>query len=443
MHVDLLNHNNSQYFGDIAIGTPAQRFTAIFDTGSGTSWVPGSACNDDTCREHHQFDDKASSSFQPHEGSPNGSISYGTGKVHIKTGRDTLQFCDSRDNAGCHGATEHHLQVGQQPFGVAERQTSYPFRVLPFDGILGLAPSGNSTSVLKQLKDRGALERNVVGVYLSDDPHRNGSIAFGGVEPAHISDKAPVHWHPIQSDSEWTVSMKDILVDGKPLHLCDDQENGVCSAVVDTGSSLITGPSGQVEMLMKKIPQGSDCSVMDRMPKIDVQLLDEKGNVVSYPLTPKDYSVSTTEEVGSNNNHSHNFLGFPVLGQQERVPIVRKRCEPSIGVMDTPGRKWVLGDSFLRRFYSIFDDDRKLVGLVRSVHVDEQPQQQQPDSTPSTDTVSIGDPSSADGTPWWARVAPQKSASVGLAPLFFERLRPTRCETRLTWRDRGRLNDFL
>lgn len=120
--VPLTDFMNAQYFGEIAIGTPPQKFTVVMDTGSSNLWVPSTRCNSIACWLHRRFDASASSTFK--ENGTEFAIQYGTGSLKGVISNDVVHIGD--------------LDVKKQDFGESVEEPGITFAVGRFDGIMGL-----------------------------------------------------------------------------------------------------------------------------------------------------------------------------------------------------------------------------------------------------------------------------------------------------------------
>merc|ERR1740121_3096960 len=56
--------HKTAYYGKIAVGTPRQTFTVVFDTGSGNLMLPSTWCKSHACTMHHRFNRKASTTAE-------------------------------------------------------------------------------------------------------------------------------------------------------------------------------------------------------------------------------------------------------------------------------------------------------------------------------------------------------------------------------------------
>ena len=126
-----------------------------------------------------------------------------------------------------------------------------------------------------------------------------------------------------------------VNANGKTTTVC---KNG-CQAIADSGTSLIIGPSKEIEKLNKALGFKYDssegayvmkCSKAKNLPKIQFNIAGR-----DFPLKPSAYILQFGDS-----------------------------CYSSL--MGTAGDLWILGDTFMGAYYTVFDGTNNRVGFADS-----------------------------------------------------------------------------
>lgn len=172
--VPLQNYENIVYFGTISVGTPAQKFTVDFDTGSADLWLVSSSCKVDDCRKHKRFNSRLSSTFENIGG--RFSIEYADKTQAIgKTAIDNLNI--------------NGLKVSQQ--GLALITSGSGFGDDPHDGMFGLGFQSGSESGFPTPIDnafmQGQIDSKIFAFWLNRNTKSavGGELFIGGVNQKH------------------------------------------------------------------------------------------------------------------------------------------------------------------------------------------------------------------------------------------------------------------
>ncbi|KAF8414119.1 hypothetical protein HHK36_002118 [Tetracentron sinense] len=240
--VALKNYMDAQYFGEIGIGTPPQKFTVIFDTGSSNLWVPSSKCYFSVaCFFHSKYKSSSSSTYK--KNGKSASIHYGTGAISGFFSQDHVKVGDLVVKNQKSFRTRIHTGDPCQEFIEATKEPSITFVVAKFDGILGLGfqeiSVGNAVPIWYNMVKQGLVKEQVFSFWFNRDAEEEegGEIVFGGVDPNHY--KGEHTYVPVTQKGYWQFDMGDVLVGGKSTGFC----TGGCSAIADSGTSLLAGPT--------------------------------------------------------------------------------------------------------------------------------------------------------------------------------------------------------
>lgn len=340
-----------QYYGEVQVGTPPQKFVVIFDTGSGHLMVPSVKCDSPACEKHKRFMANASSTYMgigwaddPLKAVTDDNerdttvVNFAMGDAVGQYARDTV--CLGSAKAFC--ATADFVETTEE--------SDNPFLPAEWDGILGLgqgvsdAPEFNVFGVLAS-NATPRMHQPIFSVYLGRRIEDGAEITFGGVREERMT--TPLTWVPVSVEGYWQFQFSDILVDGKPLNICKKYGDRQCQGVVDTGSSLFMGPQQDLVPLLSalKFPKDTqqNCSESQVFPKLSFVIANK-----TFEMQPDDYMDRSTD------------------GHAAGMQTCWAHMMP---VGDTGrGAIFVMGMPFLRAFYTAFDVQKKRIGFAVAQH---------------------------------------------------------------------------
>ncbi|PPQ65448.1 hypothetical protein CVT26_000100 [Gymnopilus dilepis] len=335
---------DSSYFGSISIGSPAQNFDVILDTGSSDLWLASDTCTD--CDPSTPlFQTSKSTSLQP-SNSLNSQvvIRYGSGSVAGNLASDTV--------------TMGGFTISQQTFLVVDRLTSGLLDG-SVSGIMGLAfqsiASTRATPFWQALANNNQLSSQELSFWLTRaDPNSQtqnvpgGVFTLGGTNSSLFSGDIDFQDMPVSQPSFWLLSLSAVTVQGKSVQITTG--NSAVSAI-DTGTTLIGGPSNDVAAIWAAVP-GSGPSDANQgffhfpcNTQVNVTL---SFGGKAWPINPQDMNI------GQESRGSSLCLGAIFdLSMGTNIPA------------GSGNPNWVVGDTFLKNVYSVFRASPPSVGFAQ------------------------------------------------------------------------------
>jgi hypothetical protein len=309
------------YFIRVQVGTAQQPFYMLLDTGASNTWLMGSDCNSDACHLHDTFDPSTSKSWRTDK--KPFMIQYGSGNLTGSVGQDTATFA---------GLT-HNLS-----FGLANYTTD-DFKHFAFDGILGLATSPSVTGTfLQTLREKKVVDSLIVSISMNrdSDGHNDGQVTFGGIDKTKY--KGEITYHTIGPDQkekgEWAVTLDDASLNGKSAGLQSKL------AYIDTGTSFIFAPPDDLAALFKLIPGTSSSQNGDY---VEYQVPCDTTLPIHLSFSGVDYQISAADWV---------------------VQRDENKCIANLYGFEVYKGTWLIGDTFLKNVYSVFDADKMRIGFA-------------------------------------------------------------------------------
>lgn len=322
------------YSISLSLGTPAQNFNVLLDTGSSDLWVYGSNdqtdCGSGQCEFTGLFDAEASSTYTllNHDY----SIQYVTGAATGDWVLDTLavgsvtlqdfQFAvasSAKGRTGVFGISlegSESLNHGRQP-----EYANFPV----------------------QLRNQGYIERTVYSLYLNSFDATDGTFLLGGIDYAKF--EGPLTVIPLENDRAFQVAYDSIGYNGQFFGASN-------IAVLDSGTSYTFIPNDAFYPISDAVGLSSETNDNTGLNYIDCGsdvALSFVFNGVTVNVASRELVLPLSTIIGDPSNTQCVF-GVQTNDQTQNITL--------------------FGDTFLRSAYVVYDLDNAEVGLAQAIYTD-------------------------------------------------------------------------
>ncbi|PCH35995.1 acid protease [Wolfiporia cocos MD-104 SS10] len=348
--IDIINQDaDSSYIGTVTIGTPSQSFPVVLDTGSSDLWLATTSCT--SCPDQTpEFNPSSSSTLVQNNTSGQNSeieIQYGSGAVKGTLASDTVSM------AGFTVDSQTLLLVSDVTSGLLGGNVS---------GILGLAfealASTQATPFWEALVNDKQMSSPEISFWLTrfiDDadatPEEPGGVfTLGGTNSTLYT--GSIEFQSLVDSSSptfWMLDVSSVTVQGKSVSI---PTGSSAQAAIDTGTTLIGGPSEAVKNVYAAIPGSQALSGQYNgfyaFPCSTTVNVSMAFGGSSWPISPEDMNLGPMQE-GSN------YCVGGIFDLDLGSDVSSGNGNPS----------WVVGDTFLKNVYSVFRASPAAVGFAQ------------------------------------------------------------------------------
>lgn len=330
------------YMITLQVGTPSQEVPVYIDTGSADLWfhTPSSLeCSTDRYSNLTNCDAIGLPYFNP---KTSRSLKY-TGFDFNTSYVSGYQVLDG--DAVIDKVTAGDLTVPNQQFGIASLTTYTDY------SMMGLGFRELESSLMKyptfieNLHREGLIDKRLYSVYLNSQFSDGGSIRFGDVD--HSKYVGKLVGHRLVTDNQFYIQLDEITFAGAQIL-------GSSPLLIDTGSTLMSIPRDTFLSIIQNLNATFNydyglynvvCKDHNTTAPDLIFKFDEQRIVVGPEEYLMNYNIGTngqTEIVQDENGQDLCFLGFDASDDI------------------------ILGDTFIRSVYAVFDIDNKQVSLAKA-----------------------------------------------------------------------------